>query len=184
MPIIASAKGGGNFVNAPQGVHPAVCVDVVDMGMVKNERYGKEEHKIRIVWQIDKRMDSGSRFIANRRFTNSLSEKSHLLPFLQNWRGQSFSAAELKGFDLENLLGANAMLQIIHTEDNGQTYANVTAAFPIQPGQPKMVAENYTRVQDRDKGQGQPPRADMQPPKPHPSEWKSNQPLNDDDIPF
>lgn len=184
MSLIASAKGG-DFVNAPAGVHLGVCVDVVDMGMVDNG-FGPK-HVCRIVFQLETRMEDNRRFIANRRFNITLSEKSNLLPFLQNWRGRPFTDDELKGFDLESLIGANGNVQILHEESKGQTYANITAVFPMMQGQNKLVNEGYVRVKDRDK-QSTPQRANIQtqpaqPPKPHPSTWPQTA-ANSDDVPF
>ncbi len=55
MAIVAKATGGGGtFEPAPAGVHSAVCVDVVDLGIVEATYEGKttKKHKIRVVWQI------------------------------------------------------------------------------------------------------------------------------------
>ena len=52
MGITATAKNQ-NFTPAPEGVHQAVCVDVVDMGMVRSEKFNNESHKVRIVFQLN-----------------------------------------------------------------------------------------------------------------------------------
>jgi hypothetical protein len=129
MGIIASANSNRDFENPPQGVHQAVCVDVVDMGDVENKQYGKIQHKCRVVFQIEAKMADGRPFIASRRFTVSLDERSALRPFLEMWRGKAFTPDELKGFELDNLIGANGMVQILHSTEGEQTYANITAVF-------------------------------------------------------
>ena len=47
MSIIAK-KELSTFTPAPEGLHQAVCCDVVDLGL-KNTPWG-DKHKIRIVW--------------------------------------------------------------------------------------------------------------------------------------
>src|SRR5262245_30956548 len=105
MPIIATGGDSKTFAPAPAGVHQGVCVDVVDMGMLKVVWNGqtKEQHKIRIVWQIDEVMpddEKERRFIVQKRYTLSLSDKANLRKDLEAWRGRSFTEDELKGFDV------------------------------------------------------------------------------------
>src|SRR5688572_23597028 len=114
---------GSNFTPAPEGVHHAVCVDVIAAWQVprkdpKGEEYKRDE--VTIVWQLDKQNpDNGNkRFQVRRIFGLSLSKKSQLRPFLESWRGRAFTDDELKnGFDVEKLIGVNCNLQIIHNGD-------------------------------------------------------------------
>jgi len=152
MAIIASAGSGTTFVPAPQGVHRAVCVDVVDMGLLEvtwnNQK--KQQHKIRVVWQIDEAMDDGKPFIVQKRYTLSLHEKAQLRKDLESWRGKAFSDDEQKGFDVERLVGVSCMLNVMHVSRDGKTYANVTAVMPLHKGMSKLEpSADYVRVQDR-----------------------------------
>lgn len=153
---------------APEGLHHAVCVDVVDLGMQPSP-WG-EKPKVRLVWEIDLVNEKiGKRFIASRQFGLSLSEKSHLRPFLEAWRSRKFTAEELTGFDLEVLVGVNCQLQIIHNIKDNSTYANVQAIVPPPKGVPAIrPSEGYVRVKDR------------------PAQGHSDQPEggDDDSIPF
>lgn len=149
MPIIA--KAGGNYKLAPAGLHQAVCVDVVDLGEEKSERYGKTQYKIRLVWQISETdPDTGKPFLISRKYTNSLGEKATLRKDLEGWRGRPFSKDELTGFDLEKLLGVGAQLMIVHAEKEGGTFSNVQAIVPVAKGADRMFAKDYVRVRDRD----------------------------------
>lgn len=153
MPIIA--KKTADFVPCPVGVHQAVCVDVVDLGMLEDSFSKTKKHKIKIVWQVDDRNpETGKRFIVQRRYTNSLHDKATLRKDLQSWRGRPFTADELKGFDLELLLGANCQLNVVHNDVDGTPYANVEAIMPILKGMPKIASEQYIRVQDRPQENG------------------------------
>lgn len=151
MAIIATAGSGQKFTPAPSGVHQAVCVDVVDMGLLEVTWKGtvKKQHKIRLVWQIEELMDDLKPFIVQKRYTLSLSEKANLRKDLESWRGRSFTDAELQGFDVESIIGANCLLNVMQVQKDGETYANITAVMPIKKGMTKLSARDYTRVVDR-----------------------------------
>lgn len=153
MPIIA-AEPESKFTPAPEGLHQAVCVDVVDLGL-KETQWG-EKHKVEIRWQLEaENTDTGERFVVRAWYTLSLSEKAKLRQQLETWRGRKFSAEELKGFDLEKLIGANCQLQIVHNlSDEGKVYANVQAIVAHNPKVPKIAPQEYIREQDRAKQQG------------------------------
>lgn len=151
MAIVVSAGSGSNFAPCPVGVHQAVCVDVIDMGILEVTWQGqvKRQHKIRLVWQVEELMDDGKPFLIQKRYTASLHEKSKLRPDLESWRGKPFTSDELAAFDVEKLIGANCLLNVAHVAKDGKTYANVNAIMPLKKGMEKMVATNYTRVIDR-----------------------------------
>ena len=156
MAIIAKESGTSSFTPHPEGDYPAVCVDVVDLGMVKYEWKGetKEQHKIDIVffggeW---KRLDDGTSvpLTARERFTLTLSEMGKLRPFLEGWRGKRFTGDELKGFDVEKLLHAPAYINIQHVEKNGKTYANIITCIRLPKGlEAPEIPTEYVRVCNR-----------------------------------
>jgi len=160
MPLIASNDGKA-FTPAPEGLHPAVCVDIVDMGDQPNKfKPGTTQHKCRIVWQIEETdpTNENKRFIVSGFYTVSLNEKANLRKDLENWRGRKFSTEELAGFDLEKLIGVNCQINVVHyAKPDGPTYANVEAIVPLGKGMARMIPEGYVRVQDRPKdGQSAP----------------------------
>ena len=151
MAIIAK-KPESNFTPCPEGLHQAVCVDVVDLGL-KDGPYG-EKHKVELRWQTDEIEDT-KRFQLRKWYTLSLHEKSNLRKDLECWRGRKFTEAELGGFDLEKLIGINCQLQVIHNiTDDGKTYDNIQAIVPHNVKLPKIAPQDYTREQDRAKSQG------------------------------
>jgi hypothetical protein len=154
---------GKTFTPAPAGVHQAVCVDVIDLGMVESNFNGekKVQHKLKIVWQLNEtNEEAGRRFTTSKRYTASLHEKSSLRKDLQGWRGRPFTPEELRGFDLDNVLGANCQLNVVHAEREGSMFANVEAVMPLMKGMPKIAPENYVREQDRKPEPGTDPDAD------------------------
>lgn len=137
---------GSEFTPAPEGVHNAVCVDVVDLGMVENQ-WGRK-HQLKIVWEIDAKMDDGRPFLVQKRYTASLHEKSTLAKDLKGWRGRAFTAEEIKGFDTEKIVGAACQLVIQHNEKDGAVYANVQSI--LKAGQTRIQPSGgYKRVKDR-----------------------------------
>jgi len=153
-----------DFVPAPEGIHPAVLVDVVDLGLQKVTYDGEEktQHKIRLVFQIDKTMPSDDEFSEPRRFnvyrkvTASLHPSSRLRECLASWLGQELSSEVVeKGIDLEELIGRDAQVHIMHKEGtfNGRpnTRAYISAILPRAEGAPKFLSDGrYLRVKDRD----------------------------------
>ena len=81
----------------------------------------------------------------SKEFTLSLGKKAKLRPLLETWRGRPFTSEELAGFDLQKVLGVNAMLQVIHEEKDGDTYARLNAILPLYKGLPPKQPENPIR---------------------------------------
>ncbi|MDH5244837.1 MAG: hypothetical protein OEW98_00185 [Betaproteobacteria bacterium] len=148
MPIIAKGSPRA-FEPCPAGVQQAVCCDVVDLGL-RETPYG-EKHKVDIRWQTAELMPSGQPYLVNKRYTLSLNEKATLRHDLEAWRGKAFTDAEIEGFDLERLIGVNALLNIVHgTGSKGGVFANVASIMPLAKKMTAVkVADDYVRVQDR-----------------------------------
>jgi hypothetical protein len=161
MPIIASANESKSFTPAPEGVHQAVAVDVIDLGYMDSTWQGKtsKKHKIDLVWQIEETRDDGKRFCLFKRYTLSLSEKASLRKDLESWRGKPFTAAELAGFDVETIIGVNCLINVLHAKsaDGSKTYANVKTVTPLMKGLPKIVANGYERPKKGDGDAHEPP---------------------------
>jgi hypothetical protein len=150
------------------GLHRAVCVDVEDLGVV-DSNFGPK-HIVKVYWQTEKANHEGKRYVLSKRYTASLHEKANLRIDLKNWRSKDFTAEELKGFDLERLLGANCQINVIHNtkEVDGETvtFANVSSIVPPPTGVERLQALNYTRRVDRDQQATEfpPPDSTEQPP--------------------
>lgn len=147
------------FIPAPEGVHNAVCVDFVDLGIV-NGQFGPKA-MVKIVWEIEEPMEDGRPFTVQKRYSASLHEQSNLCKDLKSWRGKPFTSDELKAFDTENLIGVPCQLVVAHNEHDGSVYANVEnvlkAVKKLKP------TGKYVRQKDRptdqqsqpaDKGKG------------------------------
>jgi hypothetical protein len=145
-------KAGADFIPAPDGIKNAVCVDVIDRGMVTGQ-YGPK-HKLQLVWETEDKMEDGTPFTVRRLYGASLHEKSTLHRDLKAWRGQAFTKEELAGFDIEKVVGKPCMLVLTHDERDGQVYCNVSTI--AKAGDKKLVPSGkYVRVKDRPKDQQQ-----------------------------
>jgi hypothetical protein len=172
MPIIATAGDSKSYTPAPAGAHVAVCVDVIDKGILEVTYAGKtkKQHKVSLVWQLDETRDDGKRHLVYKRYTLSLNEKATLRKDLESWRGKAFTRDEEMGFDVESVIGANCLLNVQHNTVADKTYANVVAVMPLARGMGKLAIVDYTREKDRTE-------------TPATDEGHS-EPLTDDDIPF
>lgn len=174
MAIIAKVSSNNeDFVLAPSGTHSAVCVDVVDLGMLKTSFAGKdkEQHKIYIVWQIEENMENGKPFTVRKRYTLSLYDKAALHQDLTSWRGKPFTNAELEGFDVESVVGAPCMLTVVQETKNEKTYANVKSVSKLPKSMQPITPRDYVRVKDRTKTEVEP-------------ETPPFGDVTDDDVPF
>jgi len=170
MPIYASAGSGTKFTPAPAGAYAAVCCDVRDLGVleVKWQNETKRQHKVLISWQIDEPRDDGKPYLVSRRYTLSLHEKSGLRKDLESWRGRKFTEDELHRFDVETILGKSCLLNVIHNQSGGDTYANVAGVMSLPKGMAAPAVRDYVRHQDRTDGQHD----------------EAPSPITDDEIPF
>src|SRR5215471_13420387 len=176
MPIIA--KAGTDFIPAPEGSHPAVCVDVVDLGILELTFNGRTEkkHMIRLVWQINESAPNGKPFTVSRRFTLSLHKKAALRAVLESWRGRAFTDTELRGFDIETQIGMPCLLNVVHNSHDGSTFANVAGVMRLPKGLEAPKPSDYVRVKDRQNSQDGQDRADLPD--------SASDLVSDDDVPF
>lgn len=145
MALVAKDEGGGMaFDPAPEGLHRAVCVDVIDMGMQPTP-WG-EKHKVKLIWEVEAEDVNGKRFQVRQTYTLSLNEKAKLSEHLESWRGKKFTDDErIEGFDLDKLKGLNCQLQLIHntSQDKKRTYANIQAIIAPVKGVEPLRPRDY-----------------------------------------
>ena len=133
-----------------EGLHNAVCYLIVDAGTHYDQNYDKMKHEIYIGWEIPKERikvehdgkEEDKPRVISKSYTLSLNEKANLRKDLEAWRGKRFTEEELDGFDLKNVLGAPAMLQVMHKKgkaDPSRIYANVENVLPLNE---EVKAEN------------------------------------------
>ena len=146
MALVAKESGSSanTFFNVPSGMHLARCYRVIDLGTQKSEYLGQIKHLPKVMLQFEVfgedengkplTTPKGEPLSVTKNFTLSLSEKATLRKDLQTWRGREFTADELRGFELKNVLGAWAMLSIVKAVgNNGKDYSNIQAILSVPP---------------------------------------------------
>jgi hypothetical protein len=73
-------------------------------------------------------------FSVFREFTYSWGAKGNLRPFVEGFIGTKLHDDEAYNFNLEDLLGDVCLLNVVHTEKDGNTYANIQGASPLPKG--------------------------------------------------
>ena len=144
MGITASSSGGGEFEAVPVGTHRAICYKLADAG-TREEKFkdedAKKRHTIFIFFELpDLRTSKDQPFSIFKQYTLSLNENSALHKDLKSWRGKSFTEAELKSFDMANILGVSCDLEVEHTLTGGR--AKITSIFKPDGGAKKVATVN------------------------------------------
>ena len=126
--LILTCKDSGDFQPHPEGIHPAVCVDVMDLGLVESDFQGQHslKPKVKLVFESEQKTDEGKPCTVSKNFTASLHPKAKLAAFLGKWRGRPVVPGETIGLD--RLIGASCTLVISHQQNlSGKTYAAIDA---------------------------------------------------------
>lgn len=139
--LIASEQTVKQFPPAPEGMHLARCISVIDMGTQQSLMFNKWTRKVRIGFELpeEKQVFDEQRgaepYVVSQGFSLSLDSKSNLRKFLKGWRGRDFTSEELKAFDLKTILDKPCMLTIGHktktTDGSERTYAEIVGIGPL-----------------------------------------------------
>ena len=145
--LTASASSGGSFSPIPEGTYSAVCNLLADLGLQRNETYNNVSRKVLISWQLpDETIEIDGKEeprVISKRYTLSLDDRANLRADLAAWRGRDFTPQELEAFDLRNIVGAPCLINIIHKENNGKKYANISSIMALPKGmtRPQMIGD-------------------------------------------
>lgn len=122
---LTAKENGGSFQKAPIGSHVARCIRLIDIGTQRGEYQGKVTWRPQVIiaWELPYELMEATEdkpetpFVVSKFYALSLNEKATLRKHLASWRGRDFTAEELKGFDLRNILDKPCMLSIIDKND-------------------------------------------------------------------
>jgi len=151
--IVENNTESKTFENVSAGPHTAVLVDNVDLGLETVEFEGdtKEQHKMKLVFEVDQQMEDGRPMIISRKMTaNVSSEKATLRQTLETWLGRPLTGEEQRSFDLDSLIGTSASIMVIHNQDKKEkdkVWANIDRVYPAE--KKLKPSGKYIRVQDR-----------------------------------
>lgn len=134
MPFQIEAKAGGEYNAedyAPPGIYTAVVESVLPY---EGTKYMSDEKQIqaRVTWTITDGPLAGKK--AERLYSPSLNEKSHLYPVFQALTGVTPTPGQ--SYDIEALLvGKSAQIVVMaHTTQAGYQRTRVENVLPIQQG--------------------------------------------------
>jgi hypothetical protein len=145
MAITATNSGSHkDFEPIEAGTYAARCISMIEIGTITEQFQGEEKRmrKVRITWELPtetkvfKEENGEQPYVVSKEFTLSMHEKATLRKYLQDWRGQAFTEAEAKAFDISVLLGKPCMLSVTHkvSEKNGKTYAEIAGVSKLMKG--------------------------------------------------
>ena len=126
--LVLQCKESSDFKPHPEGIHPAICLDVIDLGLQETEFQGERRmvNKVKLVFESEQKMEDGKACTISKNFTASLHPKATLAEFLGKWRGRPVLPGE--SIDLAKLIGACCTLVISHQQNMvGRTYASIDA---------------------------------------------------------
>jgi hypothetical protein len=157
MALIAKESGGGGtFVSVPPGMYLARCYRIVDLGTQKSEYLGqvKSLPKVMLQFEVHGEDEAGKPLVTakgepmsiSKNFTLSLAEKATLRKDLQTWRGKEFTPEELRGFSVDNVLGAWAMIAITKAMgNNGKEYTNIANINSVPKAMKANLPEGHNK---------------------------------------
>lgn len=190
---VTASSSGGDYPEAPTGQWVGLCVDVVYRGKQPNkfDASKPDVHKISIHMMLDTydesdnpvRRTDGKRFVLSAWFTRSMHEKATLRKTLAAWRGKDFDDAQAETFNLNDLVGAYGLVNVIEVKTQAGKAKSVIGSITRLPrGMEKFAPDEYVRIRDRKPGE-------QHHDAPH-SSWHDDVPAgdeipyNDNDLPF
>jgi hypothetical protein len=147
MSTVAKRENEKSFEPVSEGLHPAICYMIVDLGKQYSMKYDRDRYQAYIGFEVldetvkvegvDKPMVIGNTY------TLSLGDKATLRKVLEGWRGKKFTEEELNGFDIKNVLGVPCQIQVLHNQSGEKVYANISNIVPYPKGiaAPKATSE-------------------------------------------
>jgi hypothetical protein len=134
----------------------ARCYRIVDLGTQKSEYLGQIKNlpKVMLQFEVHGEDDAGKALVTakgepmsiSKNFTLSLAEKATLRKDLQTWRGKEFTADELRGFQIDNVLGAWAMIAITKAMgNNGKEYTNIANINSVPKAMKANLPEGHNK---------------------------------------
>ena len=125
---LTAKSSGEDFPQHPAGTVMGRCYSVVDIGTQPEGLYGPK-HQCVISWESSELMEDGRPFALSKFYTVSLNEKANLYHDLVSWRGKDFTPEELSAFNVQAVLGAPALLTVIHDGNGKARLAGVAKAM-------------------------------------------------------
>ena len=184
MPLMVKDTGS-DFEPIETGLQQAVCSHAVDLGLQYSEMFGYRMN-LAICFELKQKMTDGRPFMLSRLYGASLNEKATLRKDLESWRGKKFTEQELEGFDLEQLIGVNAYLNIVEDVKGDKKYYKWAAIAPAPKGETKLkpIGQPLPEWLQKKAAEGAKNLADQGGEKPQKRPTSAEAKAAKDDLPF
>jgi hypothetical protein len=144
-------KASATYENHPEGSFIAKCVDTINLGEKVSAFPGsptKLLHRCALVFRTGEVNSEGHPIDIAQEFTVSMHEKGNLRPFLERWRGKSYTEEQAEaGVQLGKMVGFPAQVTIEHkTSGKGRQYAKIASVSPLFKGIPVPEFAAYVRA--------------------------------------
>lgn len=131
-----------SFDPVPKGNHVARLYQIIHIGTVPTTWQGEQKmtDKVRLTFELCnerkafKEGEPEKPYSVSREFTFSMGKKASLRSFIEGFGGTALHDDEAYSFDIEKLLGEACLLNVVHAERDGATYANIAGASPLPKG--------------------------------------------------
>lgn len=137
------AKSKGDFKIPPAGNHVAICNMIVDLGIQpgrgmyptpRPEVYIRFELCDEIISYLHNGVPKEAPMTVGGTYTASMNEKANLRKMVEGWQGKFKSDGDAENFEFKTLLGKKCLLNVVHKDSGGKTYANIHGASPLPKG--------------------------------------------------
>lgn len=141
------------LINPAKGNHDGRLIAVIDLGTQEFTYMNqvKKAKKVKLIWELfdethifDEAVGPQP-FIISNDYTNSLDDRANLRKMLESWKGEPLTEEQIAGFDLFNLLGACATVNVVYTNGKGEKASEVYANIGLK-GQSIMAARKGVKA--------------------------------------
>jgi len=152
MPFNAKNSGGADFEQPNPGNYPAVCVQVIDLGMQERKWQDVKSmsRQCRISWELPGQLmkDGNTPFMVSKFYTVSTNKKSNMRPDFESWRGKAFTEDEINCFDMFTIAGTACLLNCVSKQKtSGGTTIVVTGITPLPAAMAHLVGSLHNSIQ-------------------------------------
>ena len=136
----SASSGNAQKKTAPQGAHIGRCYQIIDLGTTEDKKFGGRKRKVQFLFELPNELavfdeSKGEQpFYVRTSMTLSMSEKANLRKFIESWIGKSMTDKEASNFEIMDLLGIPAMLNVAHRTTDAGTFANIMSISPLPKG--------------------------------------------------
>ena len=127
---------------APAGTFIARVVSIIDLGTQKTSWQGveKDTPQINISFELPtelhefKEGEGKKPFVISNTYSHMMGKKAKLRPITEAILGVALKDEEAYSFDHDELIGLPCQLTVVHTEKDGNTYANIGSISHLLKG--------------------------------------------------